>query len=131
MTSTTLYSRWRALASLLILALHLSSCGSSVDLLAGVGSGGTGGGTTTDSFSLGAIRGFGSVIVNGVRYDDTTAAITSDDGTTLSRDALRLSMVVEVRGSIDGAGTDGVAAQIRVVSEVRGMVQSVSPTAGS
>ncbi|MBP8306810.1 MAG: hypothetical protein KAY46_06065 [Burkholderiaceae bacterium] len=131
MTSSTLFSRWRALVALLILALHVASCGSGSDLLAGVGSGGTGGGTTTDSFSLGAIRGFGSVIVNGVRYDDTTAAITSDDGTTLGRDALRLSMVVEVRGQIDSAGTDGVATQIRVVSEARGVVQSVSPTAGS
>ena len=130
MTSTTLLSRWRALVALLVLALQAASCGGGADLLAGVGSGGTGGGTTTDSFSLGAIRGFGSVIVNGVRYDDTTAAITSDDGLTLSRDALRLSMVVEVSGPVDSAGTDGVATRIRVVSEARGVVQSVSPTAG-
>lgn len=122
--------RWRALLATLTLALQVASCGSGADLLAGVGSGGTGGGSLADAFSLGAIRGFGSVIVNGVRFDDTVAEITNDDGQTLSRDALRLSMVVEVRGSQDDLGNTGVAASIRVLSELRGPVQSVSLTSG-
>ncbi len=131
MNNGPLTSRWRSLAAVLILAFQGASCGSGGDLLAGVGSGGTGGSSLADAFSLGAIRGFGSVIVNGVRFDDSKAVVTSDDGTTLTRDALRLSMVVEVRGGVDGAGTAGVADQIRVVSEARGVVQGVSPTAGS
>ncbi len=130
MIEKTLTARGRAWLAALAVMVNLASCGSGADLLAGVGSGGTGGGSIADAFSLGAIRGFGSVIVNGVRYDDTTAVISNDDGQTLSRDALRLSMVVEVRGAEDSAGTTGVAESIRVVSEIRGPVQSVSPTAG-
>jgi hypothetical protein len=42
--------------------------------VASVGSGGTG------SFSSGAITGFGSIIVNGVRFDDSQARVTDDDG---------------------------------------------------
>lgn len=80
-------------------AAGLSACGGGGDV-AGVGAGGTG------SFSVGPITGFGSIIVNGIRYDDSSATITND-GQTFSRSGLRLGMVVAVQGStvVNGVST--------------------------
>ena len=65
--------RWLAV-SIASLGGTLSACGGggTFDVITGVGTGGTG------SFSSGAISGFGSIIVNNVRYDDTHASVRSD-----------------------------------------------------
>ena len=68
----------RALLLVLSAAAALASCGG------GVGSGGTG------SFASGPITGFGSVIVGGVRFDDSTANVEDGEGGRRSRDELRL-----------------------------------------
>lgn len=72
-------------------AAGLSACGGGGDV-AGVGQGGTG------AFSVGPITGLGSIIVNGIRYDDSRASI-SDDDSPFGREDLRLGMVVAVQGS--------------------------------
>ena len=71
---------------------------------AGCGGGGGGGGassptaTAQNSFSTGAISGFGSVIVNGVHWsDDASVEITLDDDKGI-KDDLRVGMVVEIEG---------------------------------
>ncbi|MDD2544886.1 MAG: DUF5666 domain-containing protein [Burkholderiaceae bacterium] len=122
---------WLA-ASLASLGSALSACGGSggsFDLLAGVGTGGTG------SFSTGAIRGFGSIIVNNVRYDDTSARVVSDEGTALSNTQLRLGMVVDVDGSditTDAAGLRRASASsIQVRSEILGPIERVDAVAGT
>lgn len=122
MTFTELF-RPRALHALLAAALAavLSSCGG------GVGSGGTG------SFASGPITGFGSVIVGGVRFDDSTAAVEDGDGGRRSRDELRLGMTVEIDSSAistDAAGSSASARNIRFESELAGMVGAVD-VAGS
>lgn len=112
-----------ALASLGAMA---AGCGG-LDDLAGVGSGGTG---QIASFSLGAISGFGSVIVNGIRYDDSSATVTDDLGDTRGPGQLRIGMVVEIDGDTDDASAAGVARSIRIVSEIRGRVGTVNAAAG-
>ena len=82
----------RALGMGLLAALAIVACGGGSDL-AGVGSGGTG------SFSVGTITGFGSVFVNGQRYDDVNASVSDEDGPR-NRADLRLGMVVTVQGSV-------------------------------
>ncbi|RPH67003.1 MAG: hypothetical protein EHM83_02620, partial [Burkholderiales bacterium] len=91
-------ARWAGGLVVASVALMAASCGGGD--LAGVGSGGTG--NRLASVSYGSIAGFGSIIVNGVRYDDRAATVSSDDGTT--RGALGLGMVVEVRGDIESTG---------------------------
>lgn len=93
--------------------------------LADVGSGGTG------SFTSGRISGFGSVIVNGVRFDDNAARIVDEDdeGKVLGPQDLRLGMVVQVRGSAttDGGATTlrtATASAITVESQIKGPVDS-------
>lgn len=86
--------------------------------LAGVGTGGTG------SFNIGPILGFGSIIVNGVRYDDSTATITSDDS-AFRREDLRLGMMVAVQGTavVNGNST---ATRIALAGELVGPISSLA-----
>ena len=65
----------------------------------------------TMSTVVGTISGFGSVIVNGVKFDDSSAAVTMD-GAVATRDRLRVGMVVQIRGRIRADGT-GTADSIR------------------
>ncbi|MDO8348886.1 MAG: DUF5666 domain-containing protein, partial [Planctomycetota bacterium] len=74
--------------------------------------------------AIGVISGFGSVIVNGVRFDDAAAAITMN-GAAATRDRLRVGMVVQVRGRIHGDGT-GVAESIRYDSCVQGPITAMN-----
>ena len=94
---------WRALAALIVATALAVACGGGSD--SGVGAGGTG---SPLSFSQGPITGFGSIIVNGVHFDDSGASVVDDDGNALSgAQSLRLGTVVEVQG---GVVTDGAAA---------------------
>ena len=104
----------------LLAALAIVACGGGSDL-AGVGSGGTG------SFSVGTITGFGSVFVNGQRYDDVNASVSDEDGPR-NRADLRLGMVVTVQGSVSTSGS-ATASSIVFDSELLGPVDvgSVNP----
>jgi len=100
------------LACAWIAAALLAACGG------GVGTGGTG------SEAQGPITGFGSVIVAGVTWDDTSATVLDDDGNAVVRDGneLRLGMTVEV----DGTDGDAPAARtIRLDTTIVGPVASV------
>lgn len=92
--------------------------------VAGISTGGTG------SFSSGAVRGFGSIIVNGVRYDDSRASVFGDDGVTVGSGAVRLGMVVEVNGSgitTDAAGVaSATASTVAIRSEIKGPVSAIT-----
>ncbi len=102
----------------------LGACGG------GVGTGGTG------SFASGPITGFGSVIVNDVRFDDQSAQVEDGDGNRRSRDDLRLGMTVDIDsdaivGGAAGATGTATATRIRVDSELLGPVGTVDVAAGS
>ena len=82
------------------------------------------------AFSAGAITGFGSIIVNGVRFDDSSASVSDDDGTSHRNDDLRLGMVAEIDSAsitTDATGSHGKARAIRFGSEMVGPVSSVAP----
>ena len=92
----------------------LAACGGG----GGVGTGGTG------AFASGPITGFGSIIVNDVHFDDTSARIETDDGSGRSRDDLRLGMLVEIEA--DSVRNNAATAQrVRIVSERIGRVDAV------
>ena len=87
-------------------------------LLFGCGGGGGGGtgGTGVVVVSSGVMT-KGSVILNGVRYDDTAANVVIDDKPKFPID-LRDGMVVQVRGRIAEGG--GTAERVEAQVEVRG-----------
>jgi hypothetical protein len=106
-------------------------------LLLACGGGGGGGDmlpppVARSSFTSGAISGFGSVIVNGVRFDDRGAEVVDDDGVRHAADDLRLGAQVEIEASeIDRAGGHGVATRIRFGSEIVGPVEAIDRAGSS
>jgi hypothetical protein len=105
-----------------VLASLLIACGGGGDggsTSAGVGSGGTGA-----SFS-GPITGFGSIIVNGVRLDDSSATITLDDDSSARDQDLKLGMVIQADGERDAGGTTGKATSITARSFVQGPIAAI------
>jgi hypothetical protein len=122
--------RRRALATMATMAaasatpLWLSACG---------GGGGDAAGTqaTGQSWTSGPISGLGSIIVNGVRFDDRSARV-EDDEDSIGHDSreLKLGMMVQVQASgINDAAATGVATLIRFGSEMVGAVQAIDLTA--
>ena len=74
----------------------------------------------------GTINGFGSVIVNGVRYSTSGATITVD-GQAATESDLRVGQVVRIEGTVDAGGTTGTARSITFDDEVEGPVQGIDP----
>lgn len=107
---------WRASLRSLLAAVVLSlvACGG------GVETGGTG------AYVQGPVSGFGSIIVAGVRFDDScTACIEDADEGPIGRQLLRLGMMVEIdSGAISNDGLDrrATATRIRVGSQLLGVV---------
>jgi hypothetical protein len=100
----------------LALAAALHACGGGVE---GQGTG------SASSYSEGPISGFGSIVVNGVHFDESTARITDDEGRVLSADALKLGMTVRIdAGPIDQAAGTALAEAVRVSSDVAGPVSA-------
>jgi len=106
----------------LILCVFLSSCGngsvfeSGVIVSGGVGSGGTG-------FVDGLVSGFGSVIVDGIEYNDTTALAQSENelgvfGITQVKLGQRVLMTL---------ANNGIASTIQTTPQLRGEItQSIN-----
>jgi Domain of unknown function (DUF5666) len=115
-------------------ASALVACGAGTQ--SGVGVGGTGTGTQTIAAAptpvtvTGPITGFGSVILNGTRFDDT-AALVIRDAKAIAINALRLGMTIEVTGTKSADGLTGTAETIRVFSEIKGPTQSVNVSSNS
>ena len=117
--SSRLQLWWRSLAALALMAA-IAACG---------GGGGGGGGSTvsgvntgsTGSFTSGSISGFGSIIVNGVRFDDSAAAVKEEDGDDARE--LKLGMMVAINSSVISAGSTATASTITFVSELEGAIE--------
>lgn len=118
-----------------VLSAALASSASA--LLVACGGGGddapstTGGTASTSSYTDGVISGFGSVIVGGVRFDDSAASVSTEDGVAIASSAMKLGMTVEIEGGrIDSAAASALALRIRLNTEVLGPVDAVDTTAG-
>ncbi len=84
----------------------------------GVGSGGTG---KVKSYAAGPIAGFGSIVVNGVHYEDGTATIVDDDGLPRTTADLKLGGEVAIDAGPIVAGA-AVANHIVIGSDIVGTV---------
>ena len=101
----------------------VSACGGGGGATAGGGTEGTG--APISSFG---VMTSGSVIVNGIRFDDTTAVIRIDDRAGTPAE-LRDGMRVKVRGRVNDDGVTGRADRIEVENELRGLVTVVNAAA--
>lgn len=103
-------------AGALLTAALLQACGGGVE---GQGTG------SVSSYSEGPISGFGSIIVNGVHFDESQAAITDDEGKVLAAADLKLGMTVRIDGGvIDQTAGTAVANAVQVGSDLIGPVSA-------
>ncbi len=124
-------ARGRCLLAALFAALTLAACGGGGDAASpnaqAPGAVSAPGAAPSDTLSQGVITGFGSIIVNGVRYDDSAALVSDEDdeeNPSRGRNDLKLGMVVTVSG-VSGTGT-GSASAIAFGSMLKGPVQSIN-----
>jgi len=79
---------------------------------------------TTSVVSHGTITGFGSVIIDGVRYDTSRAAFSVDGSSGRSQDDLSVGQRVTVRGSIRDDGSRS-AGEVEYEAELHGIVSTI------
>lgn len=110
--------------------------GAALALLAGCGGGVDSGGTGTGSqrtVAVGTVSGFGSIIVNGVRYDESAATVDDDDGQARRRDELKLGMRTTIDASpitVQAGVSRATASSVHIQSEIGGPIESVDLAAG-
>ncbi|MGJ7506297.1 DUF5666 domain-containing protein [Variovorax sp. GT1P44] len=95
----------------------------------GVGSGGTGASASagdSGDAGVGGVGGVGSIIINGVRYDTSSAILKLRDAP-----ALQLGMTAKVTGPTNSDFTEGVAIQVESSVDLRGVITSRDLAAGS
>ncbi len=128
-----LRSIWRRALSLCVVGgfAALAACGGGgTTNIASPGTGGTG------IMASGPIAGFGSVILNGTRFDDSRAQVTID-GSSSTSNQLRLGMLANIEGSKSDASVTptvlikalGEANTIKVWSIAQGTVSQVISSA--
>lgn len=112
--------RWMALAAALLASGLFAACGG--------GGGGGGGPATTSGVSVGQMAS-GSIIVNGIRFDDNGASIEIENDTTPSRGELRDGMIVEVTGTFNSDDATGTATRVRFEDNLEGPVTGLAISA--
>ena len=91
-----------------------------------VGGGGIGG---TGSLSAGQITAKGSITVNGVKYETAGSRIFLDDTEVGDDSFLKVGMIVEVEGQINGDRVTGTANTVKFSDSVEGPITSIDPVA--
>ncbi len=84
----------------------------------------------TASTSEGVVTGFGSVIVNGVPYESSSATV-SVDGNPAAEENLRVGMVVSVKGTYNHSAGTGTADSIVYADDLQGPIAAVDVAAKS
>jgi hypothetical protein len=117
-----MFEAWRIAMPVICSLATLVSCGGD-----GVDSGGTG---APVALAGGPINGLGSIIVNGVHFDDSAATIVDQDNHALTVDQLQVGMSTRIDASAvltaNGRQT-ATALAIRASSEIIGPVDSIDP----
>ncbi len=109
--------------STIVAALLVVSCGGGSSQTAGIDRGGI---RTT---SVGPIDGFGSIVLNGERYD-VSAALITDNGAVVTETELRVGQIVVVDAELAGSAATPVAKTVSYESNLKGPVTSVDLQAG-
>jgi len=116
--------------------INLIICSIILTLAARCGGSSGGGSTPVDSnpppvggigrtgVAVGPISTFGSVVVNGVRYE-TGSAVFTINGVAGSQDDLRVGQVITIEGTIDDNGVDGDADEVNFDDNVKGPIESI------
>ncbi|MDF0749805.1 DUF5666 domain-containing protein [Marinobacter sp. 71-i] len=107
-------------------AIKLAITGAIASSLVACGGGGSGSSasdSTSSGTSVGAVTGFGSVYVNGTRFE-TSGSVDSDDGIE-REDQLEKGMILRVEGDWDDRG-EGRADRVHYDDTLRGPISGMS-----
>jgi len=119
-----------ARAAILMLAV-LAACGGGGDS-GGPAIGGDQIPSAASDLTQGPIGGFGSIVVNGVRFDDSAAQVLDDKGGVRNSASLKLGMHVEIEhAAVNPLSASARAHVIRYGELVRGPVTAVDAAGGS
>ena len=106
-----------------VIAMVAVACGSG-------GSGMSQSSGTTPVIATGVITGFGSIYINGIRFQTTSATIRKN-GQTVDQSQLAVGEVARIKGSKDDADGTGVADEVDVDETVIGPIDKIDTTAGT
>jgi len=87
-------------------------------------------GPTATTVAVGTITGFGSVHLNGLKFETTSATIKID-GASGVQDDLHVGEVIEVKGHHDAASGKDIADEIEFHANIKGPVGAVDAAAGT
>ena len=118
---------------------------SAAALMTACGGGGGGGDNGLPVVTAGAgatvqgpISGFGSVIVNGIRFDDSAASVKiddDDDDVRHNSSELKLGMMVEIESKLSSSSStsssSATASSITATSHVQGPISAINANAGT
>jgi len=106
--------------------LLAASIAASITMLGACSSGGDDGSLPVGSNStVGVITGFGSIYVNGVKYETDNASVHID-GTQSIETSLGIGDVVVLKGSVNADGVTGTATAVSCSDELEGYVLDLS-----
>ena len=124
----------RKLSLILGLSVAVAACGGGGGDAPPPSSGGStpppSGGIGRTGLAVGPISNFGSVVVNGVRYDTSAATFTVDDMPGTEAD-LVVGQVVIVKGDIDADGVNGTADEVIYDDALEGPISAIDVGAGT
>ena len=122
-----MFTRTRNVCAILLTIFIAAACGGSYDGGIAPPASPTAGITRTGvAVAVGPITGFGSVIVNGVRYDTANATFTKN-GVDVSQNELSVGQFVVVTGTIDDDNSNAVATTVDYESILEGPIGSITP----
>ena len=115
---------------MLIKSLKIVLLTSFIQLLVACGGGvnvaDNGGGITGTGITMGRITEFGSIYVNGIRFDIENASFLRDGVSSVGQEDFHIGEYVVITGNIDASTTSGVASQVVFVDLLEGAVTKVS-----
>lgn len=103
----------------LLFSLMLGGCGGGGSTSASVTPGAAGA-----AVSQGVVTALGSIFVNGIEFETTSATVTLDDNPSAA-DQLKVGMTVKVQGTSDDATKKGVATKVEAMDALEGTIDAV------
>jgi len=104
---------------ILLVLLFITACNGGDEDSSNIAGGGIGG----TGISIGPISAFGSIFVNGIKFETDNTVITVN-GQPKHESDLKVGMVVQIEGIIDSDSNTGNAARIDFNENVKGPIQS-------